>query len=198
LQYLPPPHAVLINASVHLAPVRVLQSASALCRCAFSTATMILVRRLALLLTAFTAPTYATCYNPNGSVAADDIPCQPSQSNSTCCGSGLACLSNNLCGITQFPSNPKKTFGLGEWFVRGSCTDKTFTSSACFKRCLRSATGDLYSLFTPVRQCLAGSRDRWYCSNAQTRDQSLDEVCFALNSTDEFVFQMDGMSRDSG
>lgn len=134
----------------------------------------------------------ATCFNPDGSEAKNDSPCFPNEANSTCCGVGLACLSNNLCGITQFASDPKSTFGLGEWFVRGSCTEKSFTNPACLNRCLRSASGDLYNVFVPVRQCLTGNKDRWYCSNAQTRGQSLDEVCFAPSKADEYLFQMDG------
>ncbi|KAF2692111.1 hypothetical protein K458DRAFT_425919 [Lentithecium fluviatile CBS 122367] len=145
----------------------------------------------ALLLPLYVASVQAICYQPNGDVAKDDTPCN-SEGNSTCCGTGLACLSNNLCGITQYPSDPKSTFGLGEWFVRGSCTDKSWTDDACMKRCLKSASGELYNVFVPVRQCLVGYRDRWYCSNAQTREQTLDEVCFSPDASDEFLFQTDG------
>ena len=154
-----------------------------------------LSRRLVLLaFTAYIACVYAACFQPNGDEAKNDTPCYPDRANSTCCGEGLACLSNNLCGITSAPSDPKKTFGLGEWFVRGSCTDKSFTDEACLNRCLKSADGKLYNVFVPVRQCLTGDRDRWYCSNAQTRDQSLDAVCFTPSNADPYLFQMDGMN----
>jgi hypothetical protein len=152
---------------------------------------MVSTRSLALCFAAYAACVRATCYNPNGSEAKNDKPCFPNQANSTCCGAGLACLSNNLCGITELPSDPKSTFGLGEWFVRGSCTDKSFTDKACLNRCLRSADGALYNVFVPVRQCLVGNRDRWYCANAQTRAQTLDEVCFSPNQADEYLFQTD-------
>jgi hypothetical protein len=149
------------------------------------------IRSLSFLLALHAASVRSACYYPNGDEAEDDKPCNPGI-NSTCCGPGLACLSNNLCGITQYPSNPKSTFKLGEWFVTATCTDKSWTTDACLKRCMKSANGDLYNVFVPVRQCLFGDQDRWYCSNAQTREQTLDEVCFTPSQDDEYLFQMDG------
>nr|POE66167.1 hypothetical protein CFP56_54429 [Quercus suber] len=42
-----------------------------------------------------------TCYYPNGDIALDDIPCNATTSESTCCGPTYACLSNNICMETS-------------------------------------------------------------------------------------------------
>lgn len=62
-----------------------------------------------------------TCYWPDGSTAADQTVCS-SGTQSACCPSGSACTSNGLC------------YNLG-YLQRGSCTDKTWGSSACPKYC---------------------------------------------------------------
>ena len=67
------------------------------------------------------------CYYPDGSPARQDIPCSNS-GNSTCCGPLYACLSNNICmavvGVTNDPSDLTV-------YVRGRCTDRSWTSDAC-------------------------------------------------------------------
>ena len=66
------------------------------------------------------------CYYPNGDVSPQDVPCT-SNSNSTCCGIGYACLTNQICMDTSLtPASSGSTK-----YVRGSCTDKSFSSSAC-------------------------------------------------------------------
>ena len=65
--------------------------------------------------------TLQTCYFPSGDTAASDIPCSTS-GDSACCISNGYCLSNGLC-ITEM---------VLAW---GSCTDQTWTSSACPSFC---------------------------------------------------------------
>ncbi|QDS73167.1 hypothetical protein FKW77_002191 [Venturia effusa] len=62
-----------------------------------------------------------TCYWPDGTTAANQSVCG-SGSQSACCPIGTECTSNGLC------------YDLG-YLKRGSCTDKTWGSSACPKYC---------------------------------------------------------------
>jgi hypothetical protein len=66
------------------------------------------------------------CYYPNGLEAANDHPCDPSDTNSACCGGGLGavCLTNKLC---RSPDGNT---------IRGSCTDKSWASADCPQYCL--------------------------------------------------------------
>lgn len=68
----------------------------------------------------------AFCYYPDGSTAKQDAPCS-STGNSTCCGSQYACLSNNICASVDTTDDPTDSTG----YVRGSCTDKSWTAGAC-------------------------------------------------------------------
>ncbi|KUJ24162.1 uncharacterized protein LY89DRAFT_727197 [Mollisia scopiformis] len=63
-----------------------------------------------------------TCYFPNGAVAIHDVPCNDT-SVSICCQTVSTCLNDGLC------FNPLGSAVGG--FIRGSCTDKSFTSSLC-------------------------------------------------------------------
>ncbi|PTB64867.1 hypothetical protein BBK36DRAFT_1170536 [Trichoderma citrinoviride] len=70
------------------------------------------------------------CYYPDGSPSSD-FPCDPNAKESACCGSGLGstCLSNRLC-----QSNNGN-------IIRGSCSDKDWSSPACAPFCLGADTG---------------------------------------------------------
>ena len=68
----------------------------------------------------------ATCYYPDGTTATNDFPCTK---NSTvdadyCCGEGFMCLTNKLCLENDGA------------FFRGSCTDRSWSSTACPSFCI--------------------------------------------------------------
>ncbi len=69
-----------------------------------------------------------TCYNPDGSVALTDLPCDPRDEGvpSACCGQGFVCATNGLC-LTR-----------DGFYVRGTCTDPSWTSVRCAAFCLTS------------------------------------------------------------
>ncbi|KAL6856717.1 hypothetical protein J3F83DRAFT_751584 [Trichoderma novae-zelandiae] len=70
------------------------------------------------------------CYYPNGSPSSD-FPCDPNAKESACCGGGLgaSCLNNRLC-----QSNDGN-------IIRGSCSDKDWSSPECAPFCLSADTG---------------------------------------------------------
>ncbi|KAL7811306.1 hypothetical protein V8C26DRAFT_408699 [Trichoderma gracile] len=70
------------------------------------------------------------CYYPDGSPSSD-FPCDPNAKESACCGSGLGstCLNNRLC-----QSNNGN-------IIRGSCSDKDWSSPACASFCLSADSG---------------------------------------------------------
>ena len=72
--------------------------------------------------------TAATCYYPAGQqfIAETDVVCNPLAAVSTCCGAGYACLENNLCMKTA-EADGGDSVPIGA-FIRGSCTDPTFSS----------------------------------------------------------------------
>src|SRR5690348_15730855 len=84
-----------------------------------------------LIFTAFRSAT-AICYYPDGSVAPQDTACQDNDEESTCCGQGYACLSNNICMSTGDETQKAGA----TTFVRGSCTDKTWRSNNCPLFCI--------------------------------------------------------------
>lgn len=72
------------------------------------------------------------CFTRDGN-SSSDLPCNPNQSQSFCCGSGWACLTNGICAST--PS--AKNIGDKNMLARGSCTDKLWAStSQCPDFCL--------------------------------------------------------------
>lgn len=79
-----------------------------------------------LLLSLHLSFVKALCYYPNGMVS-DDIPCDPSGANSTCCQMGWTCLSNNVCKNEMNPADIS--------YGRHSCTDKSWSSAACPHMC---------------------------------------------------------------
>lgn len=65
------------------------------------------------------------CFYPDGSRIFADIPCSRNgDEDSVCCGPVATCLSNKIC------------WDGGSGYVRGSCTDPTWKSSACPQFCL--------------------------------------------------------------
>ncbi len=69
------------------------------------------------------------CFYPNGVQSKTDFPCDPTAADSPCCGGGAGtfCLTNKLCR------------GPDGNIVRGSCTDKDWSSSDCPLFCLSTA-----------------------------------------------------------
>ena len=65
-----------------------------------------------------------SCYWPNGNLATDNIPCNPTPDVSFCCGAGDACSTNQVC-IDEYGT-----------YMRGSCTDINWASDKCPKFCL--------------------------------------------------------------
>ena len=71
------------------------------------------------------------CYYPDGTPARGDTPCSHS-GNSTCCGSLYACMSNSICKSVGVTDDPSDRTG----YVRGSCTDRSWSSDACPAFCI--------------------------------------------------------------
>lgn len=107
------------------------------------------------------------CYYPNGDVSPQDVPCT-SDGNSTCCGVGYACLSNKICMTTNLtpPSSGSTTY------VRGSCTDSTFTSSACPLFCVDPEYDDVAG-GEGIEKCNNRQGDTYHCIDFNT-DSSCD------------------------
>jgi hypothetical protein len=123
-----------------------------------------------------TASTNATCYFPNGQVAATFgqlyVPCKDIVAGGVtyCCDPDDACTTGGYC------------IGSGNFFYRGGCTDQTWTSTGCPALC---ATGtivsDPYGLFLtkPLTHGILANMDNFInfypCS---TNQSSLDDwVC---------------------
>ncbi|PYH94089.1 hypothetical protein BO71DRAFT_399142 [Aspergillus ellipticus CBS 707.79] len=65
--------------------------------------------------------TARTCYFPDGSTAAENVPCSD-ETYSACCGKNDICMSNNLCmDVAEQPYV----------LSRGGCTDANWESSNC-------------------------------------------------------------------
>jgi hypothetical protein len=65
-----------------------------------------------------------SCYYPDGSLAESDSPCFPDANVSFCCETGIQCLTDKVC--------------LYRHYIRGSCTDKSWSSPECPQFCLQS------------------------------------------------------------
>jgi hypothetical protein len=87
--------------------------------------------QLALLV----SPAFAACFYPDGSVA-QDTPCTDSTTQSSCCGTGYACVGHSssffLCQATGDEFQKPEA----SQYVRGSCTDKSWRSSNCPNVCV--------------------------------------------------------------
>lgn len=102
------------------------------------------------------------CFYPNGNLATGDFPCDPNAQTSPCCGGSLGsvCLSNKLCR------------GPDGNLIRGSCTDKNWSSPECALFCLSAATGghDLISCSNVTRT------DTSYCCD-RIPNHNTDACC---------------------
>lgn len=126
------------------------------------------------------------CYFPNGRLV-EDTPCNAG-AGAACCGIGYACLSNGLCQLTAVRASDAGD----DWatFVRGSCTDRSWSSPNCPKECMKASNGDVLGGGNDVAKCEVGGGNRYYCLNNQTSDPSLSrlEICTDPN----YFFELDG------
>lgn len=142
------------------------------------------IHHTVLYVISFASLATALCYFPDGkSVPRQDTPCR-SNGFATFCGQGYACLSNNLCMLTEhvadaIPGQSK--------YVRGSCTDQTWNSPNCPNFCIVPANGDNFSGGMGVTKC-EGTQDRYYCMNDQTNSLSSSAIC----SSSTYFFQAAG------
>ncbi|KAF2845744.1 hypothetical protein T440DRAFT_407179 [Plenodomus tracheiphilus IPT5] len=126
----------------------------------------------------------AICYFPDGkSIPRQDTPCR-SEGFSTCCGQGYACLSNNLCMLTEHVPNPIP--GQSR-YVRGSCTDQSWDSPHCPNFCIVPAHDDNFSGGTGVAKCDV-TQDRYYCLDNQTEPLASSDIC----SSSTYFFEVAG------
>jgi hypothetical protein len=106
----------------------------------------------------------AKCFFPDGkTVAPQDTPCM--EGNSTCCGQGFACLSNNICMLTSYVSGA----GSGQSpYVRGSCTDPTWNDPNCPQFCITPSHDDNNSGGQGLAKCDGTTMDMYYCVDNNT------------------------------
>lgn len=71
------------------------------------------------------------CYDPFGKLAVDDLPCNPTAVESFCCGAGWSCLTNQLCRDVEGGVEG----GVEGSVARGTCTDKSWSSTECPDYC---------------------------------------------------------------
>lgn len=127
-----------------------------------------------------------TCYFPDGLPSSDE-PCDPDALFTQCCGSRSACLTNGLCILEA--SNDT-----GINYARGTCTDKTWSSSLCPQQCQlnqdtpkNSSAYDFRTNGVQVWQC--GSQgyaeEAKYCCESEAERQ---RCC----STEKAVFTLQG------
>ena len=129
------------------------------------------------------------CFYPDGLRLFADIPCSKNGSEDNfCCGPAAICLSNKIC------------WDGGSGYLRGSCTDATWKSSACPQFCLsRYAPRIHFSREDPLidycnaepagkaggmKDCLDLNADSWCClqESQTTCDCSQGNVTFSDNA----------------
>lgn len=95
---------------------------------------------------AFFLSTFVTaiCYYPDQSMTFQDVPCSDEGEHSNCCGPGYACLSNKVCRQSHEDADGAP---LPFTYGRGSCTDRTWRSSACPSFCLIGQSRKHSSMF---------------------------------------------------
>lgn len=125
---------------------------------------MALVSYLLLATASLLLPLVQTkCYFPDGiSSATQDVPCHKN-GNSTCCGPGYACLSNNICKWTSNVLGTRPTTD----YIRGSCTDSTWSDGNCPLFCANEAIGDNQSGGIGMGKC---SDTAFYCLDSAQSD----------------------------
>lgn len=108
--------------------------------------------RLLLVLT-LSSQADTSCYYPDGTYKSADRPCiDNGTQESFCCGSqGVICLSDKVCYNNQ--ANEPFTY------VRGSCTDQSFKSSACPQFCLSSYFSCIWTSVTDKVMTIAPSNE---------------------------------------
>lgn len=129
-------------------------------------------------LVALPKAVHSICYWPDGAFAADYSPCNPNAVNSTCCGQGFACLSNNICMATSLQIQAA-VFG-GSKYIRGSCTDRSWTDASCPSFCVTPANRDNLSGYMGIIQCdgvSAGGKDMYFCQDGATDNKSVADNC---------------------
>ena len=114
----------------------------------------------------------ADCYFPDGRTkATNDTPCLRT-GPSTCCGKGYACLSNNMCKLTEWTPGHTST---SITYARGSCTDSSWIDNACLLYC-HGTVGD-YDKGNNIVDCGADFPGRYYCPDAIPYQMGLFEAC---------------------
>ncbi len=110
---------------------------------------------LFVLCVAFISAVSAICYYPDASTAPQDTPCLNSAGDTFCCGEGYVCLSNRICKSVAATNDPNSQ----STYVRGSCTDPTWRSSACPSFCIDPRFGELGSLLSQKERQRDGDRE---------------------------------------
>ncbi|KAF1958907.1 hypothetical protein CC80DRAFT_546225 [Byssothecium circinans] len=119
------------------------------------------------------------CYFPNGKVVASDTICNPNALVSSCCYDNQACLSNGLC--MSDPHSPTKAR-----LHRGTCSDKTWKSSACPRQCtsLADKGANVYS-------CNQTNADSYCCfDDCKCNDNKFET--FTFPDTDVYTLTIIG------
>src|SRR5271155_4564745 len=139
---------------------------------------------LLLNLTGSVHSTSATCYFPDGNIAATDTPCL-SSGNSTCCGNGYACLSNRICMATgDEVQKPNASL-----YVRGSCTDQSWKDASCPLFCIGNA--QLGSGGVGIAKCPNTALDEYYCIDPE------DSSANCIAESDVLLFSGNELSKPS-
>lgn len=134
------------------------------------------------------------CYFPNGNPSPDK-PCDPNALFTQCCGSASRCLSNGLCLNSVNGFEGSETVGTS--YSRGTCTDKTWTSSLCPQQCQlnqdtarNSSAYDFRTAGVQVWQCTGQgfAAEAKYCCESRGEQQ---ECC----QTQSVVFTLQGAMR---
>lgn len=112
----------------------------------------------------------ATCYFPDGDISPADVACDAEASDSFCCYSKQACLSNKICltgtadGVNQY--------------ARGTCTDPSWQSGACPDFCL-----DQQALGNVMYSCNVTGVDSYCCNDGCSCDASAGEEVVSFTGT---------------
>lgn len=104
----------------------------------------------------------ATCYFPDGTIAASHRLCHVGVKHSVCCRDGYGCLSNGVCSLVEYAWRADKVDPV---YLRGSCTDETWRDPVCPKFCLEDGT-DGNPEYGMIR-CENANQEVFLC---QTRD----------------------------
>ena len=99
-----------------------------------------------------------TCYFSDGHPSTD-VPCDPNALFTQCCESASDCLTNRVCIREVGNNKPSNTTGVE--YTRGTCTNRTWTSTLCLQQCRLNQD----SPFDPsVYDFRAGGVQIWQCN----------------------------------